>query len=443
MSLLEQASLVVTPNGYKAGTLFSVVPNAPIGDLTFSRAGALPSFNATRVNSDGLIEEVLSNVPRLDYSDGGCPSLLIEPESRNLLLRSEEFDNASWVKTRTTVSANSLVSPDGNSNADTLVANVGTATSYFLDFTTLTGTGIFTASIFAKKGNSNWLYIRQGSGGGGTALARAWFDLNNGTIGSTSPAPISHSIEDYGNGWYRCSMTFEVLIGGIPRPQFYISNGDGVATFDSDGTQSINLWGAQLEALPYATSYIPTVASTVTRVAETVSKTGLSSLINSSEGVLFFELKTLVLSNGSASRRLGISDGTISNFLRLVFESTANLVAYSFFSGGVNQGGTTVALPNNTTDFNKYALVWASNRLELWFNGVRLGNDAVATMPSANTFSRLALNDFNNANNFEGEIKNLQVYPTALSDLEIETLTSYTSFEEMALALDYTIEITL
>ena len=88
-------SIAVIPSGYKASKLYSVLPTDGSGDLDVVRAGATPNFNATRVNSEGLIENVLSNVPRLDYSDGGCPNLLVEPQRTNLLLRSEEFDNAS------------------------------------------------------------------------------------------------------------------------------------------------------------------------------------------------------------------------------------------------------------------------------------------------------------------------------------------------------------
>jgi hypothetical protein len=415
-------SIAMIPSGYKASKVYSVLPTDGAGDLTFSRAGALPSFNATRVNSDGLIEEVLSNVPRLDYSDGGCPSLLIEPQSTNLLLRSEQFDDAAWAKTRTTVSANSLVSPDGNSNADTLVANVGTATSYFLDFTTLTGTGIFTASIFAKKGNSNWLYIRQGSGGGGTALARAWFDLNNGTIGSTSPAPISHSIEDYGNGWYRCSMTFEVLIGGIPRPQFYISNGDGVATFDSDGTQSINLWGAQLEALPYATSYIPTVASTVTRVAETVSKTGISDLIGQSEGVWYWEG---IINDTGAEFQILNSTRNISNAISIT-RWTNNRVRARIWSNSVLN--VSIASANNVfvNTKSKIALSYKSGNVKLFYNGVLVASSTESfafTVPISELEISVMLSFFGASLNTNNTDKVL-IFKTQLSDVELIALTT-------------------
>jgi hypothetical protein len=91
MALLNSASLVVTPNGYKAGTLYSVIPNTTLGDMTVVRA-----TTATRVNSAGLIESVANNVPRLDYLNASCPSLLLEPQRTNLQVYSEDFSNPAW-----------------------------------------------------------------------------------------------------------------------------------------------------------------------------------------------------------------------------------------------------------------------------------------------------------------------------------------------------------
>ena len=91
MALFDDASLVVTPNGYKEGTLYSIKPTSGAGDMTVVRA-----TTATRVNSAGLIESVANNVPRLDYLNASCPSLLLEPQRTNLVTYSEQLDNAAW-----------------------------------------------------------------------------------------------------------------------------------------------------------------------------------------------------------------------------------------------------------------------------------------------------------------------------------------------------------
>ena len=117
MSLLDQASLIVTPNGYKGGVttgkLYSVKPTDASGDMVVTR-----NSTATRVNSAGLIESVAINVPRLDYTGGGCPRILIEPERKNEVTYSEQFNDVSWLKYLATVTSNSQQAPDGTTTAD-------------------------------------------------------------------------------------------------------------------------------------------------------------------------------------------------------------------------------------------------------------------------------------------------------------------------------------
>jgi hypothetical protein len=408
----DQASLVLVPSGYKSGKIYAQKPLTTDGQLTFTRAST-----ATRVNASGLIEEVASGVPRLDYLNSSCPRLILEPQRSNLALWSENFDNAAWTKIRCTVTANTLVSPDGNTNADTLVADVGTNTSYGVDSAILTGTGIFTASVFAKKGNSNWMYIRQGSSAGGTTLVRAWFDLNNGTIGSTSPAAISHKIEDYGNGWYRCSMTFEVLSGGVPRPQFRISTGDEVVSFDSDGTQSINLWGAQCEAGAYGTSYVKTEAATVTRLADQASKTGISSLIGQTEGTLFIDMEFEAYDNlakwiaflRTGSAYIGIYTDNVSRFIAEVANSGVSQFISSTYTFSVGQR-------------YKLAIAYKANDFAFYVNGTQVATDNSGTVPATSQFD---LQYNTTANNLTARTYNQTLlFKTRLSNEKLAEITS-------------------
>jgi len=419
------------PSGYKASKVYSVLPNDGAGDLTFSRAGALPSYNATRVNSDGLIEEVLSNVPRLDYSDGGCPSLLIEPESTNLILRSEEFDNAAWAKTRTTVLANSLVSPDGNLTADKLVEDSTTNRHFVSRGGVPIGQSIL--SVFAKQGERKNIGI-----GNSSEAAYAVFDLSNGTLVSVSGlgGVLSNAkIQSIGNGWYRISVeNNKVSASGFG---IITANDLGQVSYSGDGTSGLYIWGAQLEALPYATSYIPTVGSTVTRVAETASKTGLSSLIGQTEGVFYVEVQSFT--NVATNDYITISDNTINNFVGISLFTGTNRILIDYVGNGSNV--FSIQTLTDIKTFNKIAIFYNQTILKAFINGIKVFENAIT--PFNNNLSNLKFSYPSNTNGFKGNIKNLQVYPTALSDLEIETLTSYTSFEEMALALDYTIEITL
>ena len=302
MSLLEQASLVVTPNGYKAGTLFSVVPNAPIGDLTVVRA-----TTATRVNSDGLIELVSSNVPRLNYPliDGvvqGCPSLLLEPQRTNLALYSEQINNTGfWALTNSgTITANSTISPDGYQNADTL--NAGAASSQVQGLIVGTSGVVYTVSIWVKRitGTGNVFLIA--------------VENTNTLIAVTSD-------------WQRFTATVTSTTTTIRIGINLATSGDAVA-----------VWGGQIEAGAYATSYIgPTLGASVTRGADAVSKTGISSLIGQTEGVIFidFEIQT----SGQDMAVMNIYNGTTpANSMYFYLNSSNVLVGY------VDNSGTQVTI---------------------------------------------------------------------------------------------------
>jgi hypothetical protein len=399
-------SIAMIPSGYKASKVYSVLPTDGAGDLTFSRAGALPSFNATRVNSEGLIEEVLSNVPRLDYSDGGCPSLLIEPESRNLALRSEEFDNAYWTKTRSSITANATTSPDGTINADKLVENTDT-NSHFIDKTfTTVATTIYTYSIFAKKSEREFIALECLTTGKGIII-----NLNDGSLGTRFGYLVSDiNVETLQNGWFRISVK-DTSPSTVLRYITSIGLNSTTASYTGDGTSGIFIWGAQLEALPYATSYIPTVASTVTRVAETVSKTGISSLIGQTEGTIFldaiydcntsssarwFDLKSVTQNIGIATRA--------DNNVRIIVNGQSDLLT---------------SAPISTTGL-KIALVYNPLGVKVFINGTQYvltnGGGQIMTSLTEIAISSQAL-DF-------ALINSVQVYKTALSDLELIALTT-------------------
>jgi len=157
MSLLDTASLVVTPNGTKASKLYSVVPSSGAGDLDVTRA-----TTATRVNSSGLIESVASNVPRLDYTNGSCPSILVEPQRTNLALYSEDLSNVNWVKDGFTISDNATNSPDGTTTADKLVSSASSGNKIIYQIVTTSIGTSYTTSAYFKASEYNLAFIRLG-----------------------------------------------------------------------------------------------------------------------------------------------------------------------------------------------------------------------------------------------------------------------------------------
>lgn len=264
MSLYDDASLIMYPSGVKSGKIYSQKPTDGSGDLTFTRAST-----ATRVNSSGTIEAVASGVPRIDYTGGGCGKLLLEPQRTNLVTYSEQINNWSFIGA--TANPNVSDSPDGYQSADELIGN-GSSTNVRTYLAVSTSAGVHTFSVLLKAGNTNFAFIEFSGFAAITGTTSAFFDLANGTT-TTSGA----TIQDYGNGWYRCSISATIdasdtngIVGFRATPS--TSSSVFPTAGDADG-KYIYGWGAQCEAGSYATSYIPTAGSAVTRLADVASVT--------------------------------------------------------------------------------------------------------------------------------------------------------------------------
>ena len=392
---------------------YSVLPSSGVGDFDFTRSGS-----ATRINSQGLIETVGNGVSRLNYPmiDGkvvGCPSHLLEPQKINQLQRSQEFSNSYWINNGVTITENNEISPDGTLNADLLTGVSGGFG--VVRFSTWTATNKV-ASCFAKAGTTNIFKIANVSAGNRYVL----FDLSNGTVSEQSTG-WTGSIEDYGNGWYRCTA---------------ISNNE-TGTFSlgvTAASESVYLWGAQLES-DYLTSYIPTTTTAVTRSAETANNSGDYSTFNDSEGVLYVE--TSALSNDLSERRFGLSDGTSSNVVRVGYTSVSNRIIAVVYNGS-NQAVMTYTSPD-ITQKHKIAVKYKENDFALWVDGIKRSTDTSGSVFSANTLNSL---DFNvgGGSHFYSETKDVRVYNTELIDSELEKLTSWTSFSDLANGQLYSIK---
>jgi hypothetical protein len=203
-----------------------------------------------------------------------------------------------------------------------------------------------------------------------------------------------------------------------------------------DGTSGIYIWGAQLEALSYATSYIPTLTgSTVTRATETATGAGSADLINSTEGVLYAEIAALA--NDGTFRAVSISDGSTSNVVRYYFSTTDNRIVGNVKSSGSNVFSFNHSL-TTVTDYIKIALKYKVNDFALWVNGTEVSTDTSGAIPIGLT--ELAFDNGAGNDSFYGKCKELVVFGEALSDDELEKLTSWSSFNAMATDLGYTIE---
>jgi hypothetical protein len=441
MSKYDNASLVQIPSGYKAGTLYSVLPANGDGDFDFTRASI-----ATRVNAEGLIESVASGVPRLDYPllNGvvqSCPALLLEPARTNLLTYSEELDNAAWTKSNVTISANAIVSPDGGVDADKVVEDSANTNKHIRAINTnLTSGTAYQVSFFLKPDNCNYIGIREGASSG-DAITYSFSSLTTSLQGSRFGVLKS---EQYPNGWIRLSVLFTATTTATHNFRLHLLGNDynqttntsvGTYTYTGDGVSGVYAWGAQLEAGSYATSYIPTSGTTVARAAEVCNGAGTSAEFNDSEGVLFAEISSLA--NDGTTRRYSISDGGFTNRVTVELDETANTIKSFIVSDNTLVYSPSETI-NSTLQNNKIAVKYKANDFSLWINGFELNVDTSGAAPIG--LSQMQFNDGDGPGSpFYGKTKQLIAFDAALTDEELEDLTSWDSFEEMAASQFYTL----
>jgi len=326
---------------------------------------------------------------------------------------------------------NVIISPDGTLNADKLVEN-NTNGRHELYSGTISFSGTTSISFFAKAEERRYISVFFGGnpGNGG-----ATFDVEDGVVSLTSGGTDA-SIVNYGNGWYRCSLTSTLA---ATNRIYYCLRTDAsavsVQVYQGDGTSGMYLWGFQTEVgQSYPTSYIKTNGNIVTRNAETCNGAGDSTIFNDSEGVLMAEISALA--DDLTFRVFGLSNGSTSNRIVFYYSSTSNNIQLLITAGGVVQSQLSIIA--NIKTFKKIAIKYKLNDVTLWVNGFELKTDTSATMPSG--LNELAFDAGNGADKFYGKTKQLQYYNSALTDSELEQLTSWTSFTDMAEGQLYTIE---
>jgi hypothetical protein len=376
------------------GSVYSVLPSNGNGDFDFTRASA-----ATRINAQGLIETVAVGDNRLNYPliDGvvsGCPSLLLEPARTNLVTNSNDF--TSWINSGSYITAGYGISPDGSQNASRcLFTNTNQTLSKVI------GTnGILSYSIYVKGVKGETINISMASGSDNS------FTLNG--------------------EWQRLSYSDTVTNSTL-----------NINTFDGKTARDLLIFGAQFELGSYPTSYIPS-PTIGTRSAETCNGAGDVNTFNDSEGVLFAEIKWL--DESGAYRGISVSDGLSNdnNRIQINFnQNTGNLVL-NVTVGGVHQAVySSTIFPSN---FSKVGIKYKENDFAFWVNGIEIYTDNLGITYPANTLSELKFNSPLGAVPFYGNIKQIQYFNTALTDSDLETLTSWVSFTDMANGQQYTIE---
>jgi hypothetical protein len=419
-------TILIVPDRYKSGVLYSQLPESGAVDFDVTRA-----TTAFRTNASGVLESVASGVPRLDYpAAGGCPSLLVEPAATNLLLRSEEFDNAYWNKLNVTVSGNAAVAPNNATTADEIIENAATG-FFYIDQPTFAATADirYSWSIHVKKTNRRYFQVTATRTS--TVFGSFILDLDTGLIAATSNSGNSARFDGIQvtsvGGYYRVSGAASRNSSGAL--DFYFGFSDvatiasdnrGFTSFTSAGGSAGIVWGAQLETGSVATSYIPTVAATATRNADVISKTGVSGFIGQTEGIVYAEFSNTLLASYAQSVLISLR-GDANNELFIRKEAASNTYTARWRGNSINI--YTITGINVLNGINKIAFAYKSGESALYLNG-SLINSSTATGAFNITIGDVSLGSIGGTTIFNDRIRAAAIYPTRLSNAELSALTT-------------------
>ena len=359
------------------------------------------------IDSLSIKEDVdVTNIPRLDYTTGEGV-ILLEPQSTNLITYSEDFNS---YLSNVTQELNSGISPSGVQNSSNIYPTTSGSTRGVSAFVSGAVSTSYTISVFAKSNGKNFVFCTNVS----NSSYDVWFNLSNGTVSGSGASTAK--ITSCGNDWYRLSYTSTSTSTTI-WSRFLISDTNGSTSVTANGTNGVYLWGAQLEALPYATSYIPTSGAIATRLADKVTGAGDATTFNSTEGVLYAEFK--VFDSENSYKMIEINDESSSNNRVVLYVYGSNIFGFIKSNGNTNLN---VFSAETVTNFNKVALKWGSVNTALWVNGVEINTGA------ASTFAQNILSDLSlvgaGTQYFYSKVKALAVFNEALTDVELECLTT-------------------
>ena len=366
------------------------------------------------------VKEITGDRARLNYEiEGGLvntkPSLLLEPQSTNLITYSEDFSQSYWVKSGASVTSG-FVSPDGTNNAYKLVEDSANSRHFINSTEFSTPDTVYSSSVFVKPNGRNKIALRENAQTGNYAS----FNLSNGTVIATNG--VSASIELMFNGWYRINYQItsgaSIILGFELLSDSYTSGDPYLNPYQGDGSSGILIYGAQVESQSYATSYIPTNGSTQTRAAETCNGAGTSSIFESSEGILYAEIAALA-NNADTLRWINLNNGATTNRVAFYYRTDENQLTY-LVSSGTTQVFSTITL-SSASSFIKIAAKWKANDFALWVDGVKVVTDTSGNSPVG--LNQLSFDNGAGGSNFYGKLRDIRVYNTKeMTDSEVDIL---------------------
>lgn len=368
------------PSGYKSSTAYGVLPNVSAADFSLTRASS-----GSRLNKDGLLEVETSNIPRLDYSQGSCPTLLLETSITNLVPYSEDLTQ--WTNSNSSVTANATLDPKGTN--DGFLVSLDTSSAYLNK----------TANFLAEPTTFS-VYLKSPTVAGTFPLN--WYAANGGGH--------HRELVNVTTEWQRIELNFTPT--GLGTRFVYIGDNRGGL---GETLSSVYAWGAQVESNSFATSYIPTTASTVTRSADTGIVTGdLSSYLNSTEGVLEIKVSRSIPKNAVISISSSLTSD--DNSIRLGFTASETIILHQIESAGttvISQTPSTVS--QDLTKMNVIKLKWKDGDFQAKLNDTVYNiAEGAGSLPFASPLAYVRIGYPNDTSyDYAGNIQYIKIYDSA------------------------------
>jgi hypothetical protein len=383
--------------------------------ITFTRAST-----ATYFDSAGVLQSAAVDAPRLDYNPStlAAQGLLIEEARTNLLLQSQDFATT-WAASGTSpavVTANTTTSLDGTVNADT-VSGTGANSDRVQQTVTVAASTTYVISFFVKNSTSVQSRFHVSNPNSGTTNSETYITWSGSAItgfintGTTIGVAVA-----YPNNWWRVYFAFTTNASdaGTATVRFYPNSTSADATF-----KAVFLWGAQLEAGAFPTSYIPTTTTALTRSTDVASVNTLSPWFNSAGGTLYAEFSIPATTASRSQATFG--DGTSNE--RMIISNNTSLAgtAWRIVDGGVDQADI-----NNASSFSNNATVkvagaYAVNNFATSQGGGTVGTDVSGTLP---TVTALYLGSNGGTQYANSHLRRITYYPRRLSNAELQTITT-------------------
>lgn len=381
-SIFSTASKVLIPGLTEEGNAFVIAPdpnglNPPtIETIPFTRAGG-----GSSTIQNGLVVEQAANFPAIVQRYGECQRMAFRSARENLLEKSDDFDNIAWTKSQTTVNPNAVIAPNGSLTADELLDTAINAAHFASQNITAVGALKYQSSCWFQQNTAGIHGVLRFQTSTAFDTEGAIIDLSNGSI-------IDHNLEvspiviSLNNGWYKLIIQQTANASGSGQVFVSMTNQSSITSISylGTGTNKINIWRAVLEIGAYATDSIGTDVGTVTRNADSISKSGLkaSGYFSDSTGTIGGKFHTPSIVKDSAVQMFTI--GSAGNRIFL-YRVAATATRPSFYT----DLGPQVIRHTFTQDMNKWIFAWDSSGWYFSVNGVIISSGVdVFTFPSDN-----------------------------------------------------------